>query len=67
MNYGMQNWAWLSPLGTVMVIIGVVLTLLSAWISHRFFYQNQVINFVFKVVGVVLCLVGMMLALEIYR
>lgn len=67
MNYGMQNWAWLSPLGMVMVIIGVVLTLLSAWISHRFFYQNQVINFVFKVVGVVLCLVGMMLALEIYR
>ena len=67
MNFGAQNWAWLSPLGYVLVILGAVSVFLSAWLSHRFFYQNQVVNFLFKIVGTILCLVGLMLALEIYR
>ena len=67
MNFGAQNWAWLSPLGYVLVILGAVSVFLSAWLSQRFFYQNQVVNFLFKIVGTILCLVGLMLALEIYR
>ena len=67
MNYGVQNWAWLSPIGVILIIVGMVMTFGSAWISYRFFDQNGKVNFALKVVGVVLCLLGFMLTLEMYR
>ena len=62
-----QSWAWLSPLGWGLVVVGTAMAMFATVIAYRFFNQNSVVKYCLKFAGFILCLVGFMLAVEMYR